>query len=57
METTEKIRKIYKKPRLTQVKLQIEEAVLQPCKASQGDSAGKGTKRCGHSGCRTTFGT
>ena len=57
MKTKERPRKSYKKPHLTHVKLQLEEAVLQPCKGFDGDSAGKSTKWCGHNGCKTTFGT
>jgi hypothetical protein len=57
METRNKTRKSYKKPQLTQVKLQLEEAVLQPCKGYDNDPAGKSTKWCGHSGCKMTFGT
>jgi len=53
----EKGRKPYTKPQITRVKLHIEEAVLQPCKGSQGDPAGKNNKWCGHPGCKTTFGS
>lgn len=50
-------RSSYKKPQIKRVKLQIQEAVLQPCKASEGDAAGKDIKWCGHQGCGSTFGT
>ncbi|MGD8229989.1 MAG: hypothetical protein PVI20_19590 [Desulfobacteraceae bacterium] len=53
----ERTRRSYKKPEIKRVKLKIQEAVLQPCKASDGDTAGKGNKWCGHPGCSTTFGT
>jgi hypothetical protein len=49
MGTKEKIRKLDRKSRLTQVKMQIIETMLQPCKASQGNSAGKNTKWYGYS--------
>ncbi len=59
METKEKARKTYKKPQINQVKLAIEEAVLQACKASYGDTAGKstGNKFCGNKACKDTFGS
>ncbi|MGD2124954.1 MAG: hypothetical protein PVG99_02670 [Desulfobacteraceae bacterium] len=57
MATKDKVRKTYEKPQLTQVKLQMEEAVLQACKTSDGDLAGKSTKWCGHEGCKITFGS
>ncbi len=59
METKEKARKTYKKPQINQVKLAIEEAVLQACKASYGDTAGKSGagKFCGANACKTTYGS
>lgn len=59
METKEKARKTYKKPQINQVKLVIEEAVLQACKASYGDTAGKilAGKFCGNAACKDTFGS
>lgn len=42
METNEKIRKSYIKPRVTQVKLEIQDAVLVACKATDTGS-GPGT--------------
>jgi hypothetical protein len=57
MNTKKRTRKSYKKPQLTQVKLQLEEAVLQPCKGFDNDPTGKSTKWCGHEGCKITFGT
>ena len=53
----DKIRKTYRKPSITRVKLEMEEAVLQTCKSRPGDSAGRGNKWCGHSQCKTTFGS
>jgi|GEM_PF-1068557 len=40
METKGKIRKEYKKPQVSQVKLEIEEAVLGNCKSITGITAG-----------------
>lgn len=59
METKEKARKTYKKPQINQVKLVIEEAVLQACKTSYGDTAGKSAsgKFCGNKACKDTFGS
>jgi len=59
METKEKARKTYKKPQINQVKLVIEEAVLQACKASYGDTAGKSGagKFCGNKACKDIFGS
>jgi len=59
METKEKARKTYRKPQINQVKLVIEEAVLQACKTSYGDTAGKAGagKFCGNSACKGTFGS
>jgi hypothetical protein len=39
-----KTRKPYVKPRIYQVKLEIEEAVLQACKSRAADPAGKSRK-------------
>jgi hypothetical protein len=54
MTTKNKTKKTYKKPEVTQVKLEIGEAVLQACKTAPGDTSGKGTgsKDCGHPGCQ-----
>jgi hypothetical protein len=59
METKEKARKTYKKPQINQVKLVIEEAVLQACKASYGDTAGKSAsgKFCGANACKLSYGS
>jgi hypothetical protein len=59
METQEKTRKTYKKPQINQVKLVIEEAVLQFCKTSYGDTAGKFSagKFCGNKACKETIGS
>jgi len=58
METKEKARKTYKKPQINQVNLVIEEAVLQACKISYGDT-GKvlSGKFCGNKACKETFGS
>ena len=58
METKEKIRKYYEKPRINKVKLEIEEAVLAACKVSQGSTTGKQPWRyCGTLVCHNTFGS
>ena len=57
METKEKNRKNYKKPQINQVNLVIEEAVLQACKTSAGDAAGKNTKGCATASCQLTQGS
>jgi hypothetical protein len=52
MATKGKSKKTYNKPKVTQVKLEISEAVLQACKAYAGDASGKQTtKDCAHPGC------
>jgi len=53
MATIVKAKKAYKKPEVTEVKLEIGEAVLQACKANPTDPAGKGNKDCGHNGCKS----
>lgn len=53
----DKMRKPYQTPLVTQVKLEVEEAVLQACKANNSDRSGKKNKVCGHPGCKTTLGS
>ena len=50
-------RKPYSKPQVHQVKLQIEEAVLQACKTAAYDNQGKGQQYCGHPGCKDIYGS
>jgi len=50
METKEKTRKTYMKPEINQVKLVIEEAVLQACKVST--ELAKTDRACDHPGCK-----
>ena len=57
METKEKSRKNYKKPQINQVNLVIEEAVLQACKTSGGDTSGKKGSGCAVQQCRITIGS
>jgi hypothetical protein len=57
MASEEKTKKDYKKPEITQVKLEIDEVVLQACKHFAGDSTGKGNKSCGTNSCKLTFGS
>jgi len=56
METKEKTRKTYEKPQVNRVKLIIEEAVLQACKASDTDPA-RTNKVCNHPKCASSYGT
>jgi len=52
MAKQNKAKKAYKKPTVTQVKLEIGEAVLQACKVDDQDQNGKTGKRaCGVSPC------
>lgn len=57
MKTKEKNRKHYKKPQVSQIKLEIEEAVLSNCKTVPDDPSGVGNKWCGHNQCKGTFGS
>jgi len=57
MATNSRAKKTYKKPSITEVKLEMEEAVLQACKVFDGDSQGKNAKHCGTSSCKLTFGS
>ncbi|MCJ7595682.1 MAG: hypothetical protein MUO52_13010 [Desulfobacterales bacterium] len=56
MENREKTRKTYRKPSITRVKLEMEEAVLQACKTAAGVPA-SANKECGHPGCKTILGS
>jgi len=57
MEKKEKFRKTYKKPQVNEVKVVIEEAVLQGCKTAPGDVMGKAPRGCQFAACKTTFGS
>ena len=57
MASGDKTKKAYKKPKITQVKLEMDEVVMKACKAFDGDSTGKNSKVCGHSSCKTTYGS
>jgi hypothetical protein len=57
MESRGKARKPYSKPQVHQVKLHIEEAVLQACKTVPTDTSGKANQYCGHSGCKKEYGS
>jgi hypothetical protein len=57
MATKGKTKKTYKKPKIIEVKLEMEEAVLQACKHFNGDSTGKGNKTCGTNSCKMTYGS
>ena len=52
-----KTRKPYTKPEIRRVILEMEEMVLQTCKSSQGDPAGKVFKYCGHPVCKKSYGS
>lgn len=52
MEIKGRIRKQYKKPQITEVKLEITEAVLANCKLTADDATGKGGNTCGNFGCK-----
>lgn len=54
METREKTRKQYKKPQVSQVKLEIEEAVLTACKVLANDpgQSGKQQPICSFTACK-----
>ena len=57
MAAEDKTKKVYSKPKVTQVKLEMDEVVMQACKAFDGDSTGKNAKVCGHNSCKTTYGS
>jgi hypothetical protein len=50
-ESKWEIRKPYHKPEIQQVRLVVEEAVLQACKTNASEAAGK-NKNCDHPQCR-----
>lgn len=49
------LKKAYAKPKLEQVKLSLEEAVLAGCKISTGQPGVGGLDICGMSNCNLTF--
>jgi hypothetical protein len=53
MKTEHRGKKAYKKPAVTRVKLEIDEAVLAGCKTAPTISA-KQNKNCNHSQCKQT---
>ncbi len=54
MTTKDKAKKTYKKPEVTEVKLEIGEAVLAACKGFVGDPIGKEPQKdCGSSACKS----
>ncbi len=56
MDTKEKVRKQYKKPNLSQVKLKIEESVLADCKtvAAEPAMASRNPALCTNNACKIT---
>jgi hypothetical protein len=57
MASEDNTKKTYRKPKVTQVKLEMDELVMQACKHFDGDSTGKGNKTCGANSCKLTFGS
>ena len=57
MASQNNTKKAYKKPKITQVKLEMDEVVMQACKHFDGDSTGKGNKTCGTNSCKLVFGS
>ena len=57
MNTKDKTRKPYQKPQVTQVKLEMEEAVLLACKTGKKDPYGRNNKGCGSPACKDLFGS
>jgi hypothetical protein len=57
MGKKEKVRKHYQKPKINQVELAMDEAVLTNCKWDAADTSGKNSKGCGFAACKTTFGS
>jgi hypothetical protein len=51
MRATQKNLKIYRKPEIQQVRLLVEEAVLQACKTDANQPGAK-NKNCNHRQCR-----
>lgn len=51
MDIKEKNRKQYKRPQISQVNLEIEEAVLANCKLNVGQP-GLGGRTCDHGACK-----
>ncbi|UCC38714.1 MAG: hypothetical protein JSV96_12930 [Candidatus Aminicenantes bacterium] len=49
-------KKQYKKPEITQVKLEMDEAVFTPCKQTA-VTVGKKNKNCGASACKKVLGS
>jgi hypothetical protein len=58
MAKQNKAKKAYKKPTVTQVKLEMGEAVLQSCKVDEFDMSGKVRKIiCGIAPCVSAYGS
>lgn len=59
METKGKTRKHYKRPQVSRVKLEIEEAVLTACKSLAGFAKNKTPCKIGTGGgdCKTAYGS
>lgn len=57
MGKKEEVRKHYQKPKINQVDLVIDEAVLTNCKFNDSDPAGKNTKGCNFAACKYTQGS
>ena len=57
MEAKEKIRKYYEKPRINEVKLEIEEAVLAACKVTTSGTGKASPPKCSNTSCQSTLGS
>jgi hypothetical protein len=55
METREKDRKDYKKPQLSQIKLEVEEAVLTACKNTTATGSRAVGCKSGSQACRSVW--
>jgi hypothetical protein len=57
MKDREKNRKLYEKPRIREIKLETEEAVLASCKRTSTDTAGTRNRGCRSNQCKAIFGS
>jgi hypothetical protein len=57
METKEKIKKSYTKPLVTQVKLEIQEAILAGCKTGFNENGKASPPKCQNTSCLTSYGS
>jgi hypothetical protein len=57
MKDREMKRKAYEKPRIREIKLEAEEAVLTSCKRTSTDTAGTRNRGCRSSQCKGRYGS